>query len=90
METKFVITHADHASRRDIVRLPEGQTMIQKSMGDDLYRALCVGQIHMMGSAYCVHLGDEPPFSREMMRDVRTELIERDPQWSSTPPLPIR
>ena len=99
---KFVITHPDLWGRRDIVRLPEGTACISKSMSDDVYRAICAGWLHMAGSAYCVHLSrtgrendfgicrkadsDEVVFTREMMRDVRTEISKRDPQWNGVPP----
>ena len=84
---KFVITHPDLRGRRDIVRLPAGTACISKSMSDDLYRAICAGWLHMAGSAYCVHLGDEPPFMRELLRDVRSEISKRDPQWAVALPV---
>ena len=87
---KFVITHANHNGVRHIVRLPEGWQMIPQSINSDTFQALCVGWIHMVGSHYCVHL-DAPgipmgaTFARQMLRDVRSELSRRDPQYRSTP-----
>ena len=86
METKFVITHANHRGVRHILRLPEGQTYFVSS-NQDLFQALCVGSIEMAGSAYCVRLGDEPPFMRELLRDVRSEISKRDPQWAVALPV---
>lgn len=87
---KFVIQHAEFGGRRNVLRLLEGQTHFVPTANSDLYRSLVVGTIHRAGSAYCVHLNGEIPFTRELMRDVRTEIALRAPWFSSTPPVAVR
>ena len=96
METtaKFVITHGNTKGERTIIRVPDGYTYGEIQNHPDLW-TMEVGCIHMVGSAYCVHL-DAPglrlgsTFARQLLRDVRSELTLRDPQFRSTPPVPAR
>ena len=96
METtaKFVITHGNTKGERTIIRVPDGYTYGEIQNHPDLW-TMEVGSIHMVGSAYCVHL-DAPgirlgsTFARQMLREVRAELILRDPQFRSTPPVEAR
>ena len=91
---KFVITHGNEKGERTIIRVPDGYTYGEIQNHPDLY-TMEVGYIHMVGSAYCVHL-DAPgirlgaTFARQMLRDVRSELTLRNPQFRSTPPVEVR
>lgn len=99
--TKFVIPHSMDGDR-PIIRVPDGRVYTQIQNHPDRWTmevgwihwvgsAYCVHLNRTAGDpinfGHCRRAdNDETVFTQEMMRDVRTELIKRDPQFTHGPP----